>query len=454
MSERVGAHARVAENAPAMGGQGDATLYIINLLSSTTPMALEVPYAAELEGFAVFRSRRIEDGRDRFRLHLGYFESAQEAERVLSVVRGRYPAAWVALAPKDSMGSLDDTSVAQFKLVRGSRRQPAAAPAVTNPPAPPAPARAAEPAAPIRPIPVKASPVRATLVAPSHNRPGAPAPAPQPRLSATEVLKLLESAPRVASKPAPTRRQGATPIAASAPPVPAAGPAAQRFAVQLIWSTTTVDTAQVPQLAIFDAYTLYSVQVERAGRRWHGLRLGFFSDPVSARQVALYARSDFSAATVVPVSERECAKASEVALAHSNPVSQSAPATKAADTIELKEDDTPPTRSAPLQESLLAQGTPVMPLERARMGHTAAKSSKPIQVAPTAAAHRQATLKRASRSMEELLEELGAGDLDVETGAGREDLGESGVRHLSVSIVHRKSPLGRLLSKVGRRRPA
>src|SRR4249920_2835093 len=110
MSQRVGAHAQVAESARAATGQGSATLYIINLLSSTTPMTLEVPYAPELEGFAVFRSRRVEDGRDRFRLHLGYFESPQEAERVLTVVRARYPAAWVALAPTDSMGSLDDTS--------------------------------------------------------------------------------------------------------------------------------------------------------------------------------------------------------------------------------------------------------------------------------------------------------------------------------------------------------
>ena len=112
--------------------------------------------------FAVFRSRRVEDGRDRFRLHLGYFESPQEAQRVLAVVRARYPAAWVALAPTDSMGSLDDTSVAQFKLVRGSRT-----PAATAKPAAPVVAR--QPAAPVAPAP-KAIPVKATLVAPSQSR--------------------------------------------------------------------------------------------------------------------------------------------------------------------------------------------------------------------------------------------------------------------------------------------
>ena len=162
MSERVGAHARVAESAPAGTGQGSATLYIINLLSSTTPMTLEVPYTPELEGFAVFRSRRVEDGRDRFRLHLGYFDSPQEAQRVLTVVRARYPAAWVALAPTDSMGSLDDTSVAQFKLIRSSRAAAATASTAT-------PVVASQRPATVVPAP-RATPVKATLVAPSQSR--------------------------------------------------------------------------------------------------------------------------------------------------------------------------------------------------------------------------------------------------------------------------------------------
>ena len=447
MSERVGAHARVAESALAEGGQGQATLYIINLLSSTTPMALEVPYASELEGFAVFRSRRVEDGRDRFRLHLGYFESAQEAERALTVVRARYPAAWVALAPKDSMGSLDDTSVAQFQLVRRSRTQPAAAPAKNPSARPAAPGPAAAPVPP-----VKATPLKATLVAPAQARSTTPAQTGQSRLSPAEVLQLLESAPRAARKEAPAAPHEARALSVpSAPAVSVTSP--QKFAVQLIWSTDTVDAARVPQLAIFDAYTLYSVQVERAGRRWHGLRLGFFSDPVSARQVALYARSDFSAAAVVPVSERECTKANEVALAHNQRAGQPATPRKDQDTIELKEDDTPRTRSAPLQESLLAQGLPVMPAsaEPVRTNSVAAKQSKPIQVAPS---HRQSTLKRANRSMDDLLEELGAGALDIEPGGSHDELSDSGVRHLSVSIVRRKSPLARLLPRVGRRRQA
>ena len=122
MNDRAGANARVSNDvSPAAGDNGAATLYIINLISSTTPMPLEVPDAPELEGFAVFRSRRVEDGRDRFRMHVGYFESPEDAARVLPVVRVRYPAAWIALAPHDSMGSLDDTSVAEFKYIRQNR---------------------------------------------------------------------------------------------------------------------------------------------------------------------------------------------------------------------------------------------------------------------------------------------------------------------------------------------
>src|SRR5882672_54465 len=457
MSERVGAHARVAGSALADSGPGEATLYIINLLSSTTPMTLEVPYTPELEGFAVFRSRRVEDGRDRFRLHLGYFESQGEAERVLAAVRARYPAAWVALAPKDAMGSLDDTSVAQFKLIRSSRTTPAPRAAA---PVPHAPGPAAPKALVANTALVRGTPVRATLVAPAQSRQAYASGAGTARQTLTpkDVLHLLESAPR-ANRQTP----GARPQAARAPAVPAAVPASesQRFAVQLIWSTNVVDAARVPQLAIFDAYTLYTVQVERAGRRWHGLRLGFFSDPVSARQVALYARSDFSAAAVVPVSERECAKANEVAAGQGHRSQPSSAPKRDTDTIELKEDDMPRTRSAPLQESLLAPveasasasatGTPAKVADKAKPAGKAAKG-RPIQVKSTS---RTATApKRVAKTTAQLLEELGADTLDLDFSASRDELGDTGVRHLSVSVVQRKSPLGRLLARVGRRRQA
>ena len=67
----------------------------------------------------------------------------------------------------------------------------------------------------------------------------------------------------------------------------------------------------MPPLAIFSAYTLYTVEGSRDGRKWYGLRLGFFSDAISAKQVAYYVRSEFASVAVVPVSPQEKARATE-----------------------------------------------------------------------------------------------------------------------------------------------
>ena len=60
--------------------------------------------------------------------------------------------------------------------------------------------------------------------------------------------------------------------------------AVKPFAVQLQWSVQAVelDEGTCP-LAIFSAYTLYTVEGSRDGRKWYGLRLGFFSDANSGQ---------------------------------------------------------------------------------------------------------------------------------------------------------------------------
>ena len=83
------------------------------------------------------------------------------------------------------------------------------------------------------------------------------------------------------------------------------------FAVQLQWSVQPVELDKVPPLAIFSAYTLYTVEGSRDGRKWYGLRLGFFSDAISAKQVAHYVRSEFTAVAVVPVSAQEKSRATD-----------------------------------------------------------------------------------------------------------------------------------------------
>ena len=83
------------------------------------------------------------------------------------------------------------------------------------------------------------------------------------------------------------------------------------FAVQLQWSVQPVELDKVAPLAIFSAYTLYTVEGSREGRKWYGLRLGFFSDAISAKQVAHYVRSEFTSVAVVPVSPQERSRATD-----------------------------------------------------------------------------------------------------------------------------------------------
>src|SRR5690348_4347230 len=148
--------------------------FVINLTSSTTPMALSQPKDPTLAQYTFFVSRRREDGRERFRLHMGYFETLQAAEEMLQVVREVYPSAWAGEAPGK-------------KLRANNPATSAAAAPVTTPAAaaapPPAPI-AAKPAVPPAPVaaPVAAKPAPA------------PAPAPEP---------VAAAAPPVAAQPAP-----------------------------------------------------------------------------------------------------------------------------------------------------------------------------------------------------------------------------------------------------------
>src|SRR5664279_3995648 len=77
----------------------DQTRFVINLCASTTPVGLVQPSHAGLKRFTFFVSRRREEGRERFRLHMGYFDTQEEAEKILDLVRDVYPGAWAGAAP-------------------------------------------------------------------------------------------------------------------------------------------------------------------------------------------------------------------------------------------------------------------------------------------------------------------------------------------------------------------
>jgi hypothetical protein len=616
--------------------QGAAGPFVLNLCSSTTPMALSNPEQPELKRFSFFVSRRFEEGRERFRLHMGYFQTLKEAEEWLGAVRDIYPGAWAGEAPGKKLREravaaaaaqaqhaagppprVTSSSIAKEPAVASAPRDvptlavaqstpvevPAlnvptihaatpnsgapAAPPRNVPAAKPAPTAAqpagaaaprvpvvvagkgpstaaasasaagapkAVPAAPVvsapradspRPVdlatPLKAVPLP---VAPTLGRPvpaaaaarNTPAPAAKvaqpvkvpglaaavrhasaqatapraaggstsrpsskaaaksslPNSNVREVLKALDETPaetevtgETRMMPAPmmaaldsasdtnsftdtqvlryleTRRADGSEITGvdvesgaisllkpddtgtrRALKEAVADNAPVWFAVQLQWSVQPVELSKVPPLAIFSAYTLYTVEGSRDGRKWYGLRLGFFSDAISAKQVAYYVRSEFNSVAVVPVSPQERSRASDV--------------DKKAHLSFPKK-----PRSEPVDEFKLIDSEDAPAVVQSRPATPAAKPAAPAKAAPppSAAAARRAPNKASSRvrarehrapqTLEETLEILGAGELEMDNGSG-ETLNESGVRHLRVE-VQKNTPFGRLLERLSER---
>jgi hypothetical protein len=423
-----------ASSAERIGNGESATpaqMFVINLAASTSPMALSHPSSPALKRFTFFVSRQREEGRERFRLHMGYFHTQEQAEELLASVRDVYPAAWAGPAPTTGMGR-------RGRIAPGSVVP--AAPAPVSPAVPVAPVAvpaamaatvapkaaqtAAKPAAPVaKPAAVQAAVAKAGNAPPLESmsnvrdvlaqlsESGADAPtviAPAPALlSGLDALSLLE-------EPVPPRTAPpvavAAPVAAKAPAVPMLPPlknpfeglekepevrlvtpedtqtltdikvdrennAPPCFAVQLVWSATPVDVATLPHLAIFEAYTLYNVEGNRQGRKWYGLRLGFFSDPNSASQVANYVRSDYKTVAVVPVAvkERDRARGTTSSPAGNEPEKTSDVqfAREAMEGFELLTDDRPPPPRRDLDDTV-----------RAKTPAGAATAASPAPVAP------------------------------------------------------------------------
>jgi hypothetical protein len=213
------------------------------------------------------------------------------------------------------------------------------------------------------------------------------------------------------------------------------------FAVQLQWAVQPVELDKVPPLAIFSAYTLYTVEGSRDGRKWYGLRLGFFSDAISAKQVAYYVRSEFASVAVVPVSPQEKARATDD--------------DKKATTLAFPRK----TRQEPLEEFKLIDSddrTKGSELS-ARPQHRAAPPPPPGRPVPVASAKRNprsgakvgARDRRGAQTLEETLEILGASELEIDHGRG-ETLNDTGVRHLRVE-VQKNTPFSRLLERLSER---
>lgn len=207
------------------------------------------------------------------------------------------------------------------------------------------------------------------------------------------------------------------------------------FAVQLQWSVQPIDLLKVPPLAIFSAYTLYTVEGSRDGRRWYGLRLGFFTDAISAKQVAYYVRSEFTSVAVVPVSPQERTRASD---ADKKAGGQVGAPRKA--------------RSEPIDEFKLIDSDQVPASNAVSIPHRApqpAGSQKSSRSGAKGSSRVRARERRGPQTLEETLEILGASELEIDTGNG-ETLNESGVRHLRVE-VQKNTPFSRLLERLSER---
>jgi hypothetical protein len=299
--------------------------------------------------------------------------------------------------------------------------------------------------------------------APPPPRETAPAPA-NPSLSDTQVLKLLETRRSEESSAGPAEVDDSG-IPLLKPDDTGTRQALKEaivtntsvaFAVQLQWSVQPVELDKVPPLAIFSAYTLYTVEGSRDGRKWYGLRLGFFSDAISAKQVAYYVRSEFASVAVVPVSPQEKTRATEqdAAAALAAPVPTRG---DRADEFKLIDDDDPPRIPA------VPAAPATAPAGRARLAAAAAAKLPPkVAVGRTVAPPPGAPVKprgrnprvaardsRGPQTLEETLEILGASQLTMDDGRAA-TINDSGVRHLRVE-VQKNSPFSKLLERLSER---
>ena len=616
--------------------------FVINLTSSTTPMALSQPKDPTLAQYTFFVSRRREDGRERFRLHMGYFETMQAAEEMLTIVRDVYPGAWAgeapgkklranapaaatAAAPVAASAPAASAPAASAPVAAAPAKPVASAPAQAPAPAPAAPPRAAAP--PPAPKPAAAEPhpfastpppapkaefeepflltdeppefkpinvpvvhppappvvrqsppavaARAASVKPAAAKPAAPkaaapkpaavkkpAPAPAPVAARPAVARPAAAKPAapakpvVAAKPAPASAPARPPAVApkiaakvSAPalqapaPAPKARPAEPTvqmpalkqtmsatpsltnvrqvieelddlsdtqtirllerhtpfregsaeanvdeairvikpedassmmaiksdvkrnapvlFAVQLDWSVTPFDMSKVSPLAIFNAYTLYTTEANREGRTWYGLRLGFFSDAVSAKQVAYYVRSDFKTVSVVPVTTIEKERANDLNAARSGihravnvkdgpaPTPLSMTSSNASGIFQLLEDDLPEMIAQDVDGETsprFGKGTSAPPAPVAKAASPAAAPSKASKARKPGArgVRRDAHAHVDEETLDQTLEILGANTLEITNDSSN----DTGVRHLRVKVDKKGSKFASLIDRL------
>jgi hypothetical protein len=121
--------------------EAGSSLFLINLCASMAPVQLTNKTLPGLENYRLYQVTRVEDGRTRYRLRLGFFATQAEAEEVLAKVREQYPTAFTAcLCEEDrrhTRGYVVKAAPAksQMSVVRSTPAKPAAKPAAAPRPA-------------------------------------------------------------------------------------------------------------------------------------------------------------------------------------------------------------------------------------------------------------------------------------------------------------------------------
>jgi hypothetical protein len=258
-------------------GAAGAGPFMLTLCRLVEPVSIRPPQLPHLRPFTFFTTRtRQRDGSEQLKLHMGFFETLADAEKWARAVRGRHPEAIAGAAPR-ALWQLPDSAEPVWQSVQSVQPQGGTA---DCPPF----------------IPVD-----------------------NPSLTDTQVLNILETR-QPASGQNGSEEKGGEQIEMLRPDDTVIRHALKEavakgmpvsFAVQLHWSARPIDMSRVPALSIFKAYSLYALESRSANRSCFFLRLGFFGDPISAKQVAAYVRSSFGSAAVVPVLDEEITLARE-----------------------------------------------------------------------------------------------------------------------------------------------
>ncbi len=188
--------------------EAGSTLFLINLCASMAPVQLASKSLPGLESYRLYQVTRVEDGRTRYRLRLGFFPTEREAEEVLAKVREQYPTAFAACLCEE------DRRHTRGYVVSAPAAKPAMTIVASNPPkavASTAQVPAAKPTAAAQPAVTKAP---AAAAKPAATKPvGKPAPvasATAPKTAPTAKDSIINPPAAVAPKPAQAK---ATPVA-------------------------------------------------------------------------------------------------------------------------------------------------------------------------------------------------------------------------------------------------